>query len=238
VIDMIGAIGATAVYAVLVGVLVGFSEVGGATKRAAFAAAAGWGGIIVATAALGGFAPGATGPVPAPVFAFAGLLALLFGGWFLLPRFRSALLSVPLPALVGLNAARLGGVSFLILAADGRLSAPFAPVAGWGDVVVAALAIPLAAMAASGGDERPAWLGVWNALGALDLVVAVSLGALSAPGTPFRVFTEGPGSLAMTALPWVMVPVMLVPLFLLTHLVIAAKLRSVQPAARAVAMAR
>jgi hypothetical protein len=238
VIDLIGAIGATAVYAGLVGVLVGLSPVGGPTKLAAFAAAAGWGGIIVATAALGGFAPGATGPVPAPVFAFAGLLALLFGGWFLLPRFRSALLSVPLPALVGLNAARLGGVAFLILAADGRLSAPFAPVAGWGDIAVAALAIPLAAAAASGADERPAWLGVWNALGALDLVVAVSLGALSAPGTPFRVFTEGPGSLAMTALPWVMVPVMLVPLFLLTHLAIAAKLRSVQPATQAVAMAR
>ena len=104
-------------------------------------------------AALGGFAPGATGPVPAPGLAFVGLLALPFGGWFLLPRFRSALLSVPLPALVGLNAARLGGVFFLILAADGRLSAPFAPVAGAGDMLVAALAIPLAVMAAGGADE-------------------------------------------------------------------------------------
>jgi len=226
VIDTIGAIGGTAVYAGLVGGLVGLSPVAGSTKLAAFAAAAAWGGIIVATAALGGFAPGAAGPVPAPVFALVGLLALLFGAWFLLPRFRGALLSVPLPALVGLHAARLGGVAFLILAADGRLSAPFAPVAGWGDMVVGALAIPLAAMAAGGADERPAWLGVWNALGALDLVVAVALGALSAPGTPFRVFTEGPGSLAMTALPWVMVPVMLVPLFLLTHLAIAARLGS------------
>jgi hypothetical protein len=227
-IDMIGAIAGTAVFAVLVGVLVGFAPVCGPTKLAACAAAAVWGGIIVAVAALGGFAPGATGAVPAPLFAFVGLLALLFGGWFLLPQFQSALLSVPLPALVGLNAARLGGVAFLVLAADGRLSAPFAPVAGAGDMVVAALAIPLAAMAAGRAEDRPAWLGVWNALGALDLVVAISLGLLSAPGTPFQVFTEGPGTSAMTALPWIMVPTMLVPLYLLIHLTIAAKLRLLQ----------
>lgn len=236
-IDMIGAIAGTAVYAVLVGVLVGLSPVGGPTKLAAFAAAAAWGGIIVAATALGGFAPGATGPVPGPVFAFVGFLALLFGGWVLLPRFRSALLSVPLPILVGLNAARLGGVFFLILAADGRLSAPFAPVAGGGDIAVGALAIPLAVVAAGGTDERPAWLGVWNALGALDLAVAVSLGLLSAQGTPFRVFTEGPGTLAMTALPWIMVPSMLVPLYLLIHFTIAVKLRSLHRVTQVVATA-
>ena len=75
-------------------------------------------------------------------------------------------------------------------------------------MLIAAVAIPLAAMAA-GGRERPAWLGLWNALGALDLVVAVALGLLSAPGTPFRVFTAGPG----TELPWIMIPTLLVPSF-------------------------
>jgi hypothetical protein len=234
-IDMIGAVAGTAVYAALVGVLVGLAPMRGLTKLAVCAGAAVWAGVIVAIAALGGFAPGATGPVPAPVFAFVFLLALLFGGWFLLPRFRSVLLAVPLPALVGLNAARLGGVFFLILAADGRLSTPFAPVAGWGDMVVAALAIPLAAMVAS-GEVRPTLLGTWNALGALDLVVAVSLGLLSAPGTPFRVFTEGPGTLAMTTLPWIMVPAVLVPVYLLIHLTIAAKLRSSPRTTQAVAM--
>jgi hypothetical protein len=229
VIDMIGAVAATAVYAILVALLVGFSPVGRPTKLAAVAAAVMWGGIVVVTAALGGFAPGATGPVPGPVFASAGLLALLLGAWSLLPGFRSALLSVPLPALVGLHAGRLGGVVFLILAADGRLSGPFAPVAGAGDMLVGALAVPLAAIAARGA--RPAWLGVWNVLGALDLAVAVALGALSAPGTPFRVFTDGPGTLAMTALPWVMIPTMLLPLYLLMHLTIAVKLRSVEPTA-------
>lgn len=237
-IDMVGAIVGTAVYAALVGVLGGFAPLRRSTRLTVFAVAAVWGGIVVGAAALGGFAPGATGPVPAPVFAFGGSLALLVGAWFLLPGFRSALLSVPLQALVGLNVARLGGVFFLILAADGRLSAPFAPVAGSGDMLVAAVAIPLAGMAAVGGGRPPAGLGVWNAVGALDLIVAVSLGLLSAPGTPFRLFTEGPGTLAMTALPWIMVPAMLVPLYLLIHLTIAVKLRLLQPTTHAVAMAR
>jgi hypothetical protein len=236
--DMIGAITGTAAYALLIGVLVGLSPVRGRTKLAAFAAAAVWGGIIVAIAVLGGFAPGATGPVPAPVIAFVALLALLFGSYFLLPRFRSALLSVPLPALVGVNIARLGGVFFLLLAAGGRLSAPFAPVAGGGDILIGALAIPLTVMAAAGDEHPSPWFSLWNALGALDLLVAVSLGALSAPGTPFRVFTEEPGTVAMTTLPWIMVPAVLVPLYLLIHLTIAAKLRALQPARQAVAMTR
>jgi len=72
-IDMIGAIVATAVYAALVGVLVGYSPVSRPTKLAALAAAALWGGLMVGLAALGGFAPGVTGPVPAPVgIGFAG----------------------------------------------------------------------------------------------------------------------------------------------------------------------
>jgi hypothetical protein len=237
-VDMIGAIVATAIYAVLVGVLVGFSPVGRGAKLAAFVAAAVWGGVVVAMAARGGFAPGDTGPVPTVLFPFVGSLALLFGCWFFLPGFRSALLSVPLPALVGLNVARLAGVFFLILAAHGRLSAPFAPVAGSGDMLVAALAIPLAAALAAGAGESTAWLAIWNALGALDLIVAVSLGVLSAPGTPFQVFTEAPGTEAMTGLPWIMVPAVLVPLFLFIHFVIRARARSLRPLTHAVAMAR
>jgi hypothetical protein len=143
-----------------------------------------------------------------------------------------ALLSVPLPALVGLNVGRLGGVFFLLLYADGRLSAPFAPAAGVGDMVTGALAIPLAAMLAFGFEMRRTWLGIWNAMGALDLVVAVSLGLLSAPGTPIRVFTEDPGTQAMTTLPWTFIPAMLVPIFLLVHFAIATKLRTAVQASR------
>jgi hypothetical protein len=231
-LDVIGAIFATALYATVLGVLVGLSPLRAVSRFAAFAAAATWLGIIVAVAALGGLAPGVLGPIPANLLPFTGLLALLFGGWFLVPRFRNALLSLPWAALVGLNAGRLGGVFFLLLYADGRLSAPFAPAAGLGDITIGALAIPLVTMLALGSNTRQAWLGIWNALGALDLVVAVSLGLLSAQGTPFRIFTDEPGMQAMTTLPWVFVPAMLVPIFLLIHFTIAAKLRAVAEAGR------
>jgi hypothetical protein len=225
-LDIIAATFVTAAYTIVVDALVGFSPVSIKARLAAFAAAAAWLAIILTVAAFGWLAPGVLGPVPANLLPFTGLLVLLFGGWFLIPQFREALLAVPLPVLVGLNAVRLGGLFFLLLYADGRLSAPFAPSAGVGDMITGALAIPLAAMLAFGLDLRRIWLSLWNAFGALDLLVAVVLGVLSAPGAPFRIFTEEPGTLAMTTVPWVFVPAMLVPIFLLIHFAIATLLRT------------
>jgi uncharacterized membrane protein len=133
---------------------------------------------------------------------------------------------IGLVALVGINSVRIAGVLFLIRHAEGRLAAPFATSAGWGDIIAGAIAIPLAALMTWKGTA-PRWLlGAWNAFGILDLIAAISLGALSAPGTPFRVFTQAPSTIAMGALPWVMIPAILVPLFLLMHLAIAIRLRA------------
>jgi hypothetical protein len=63
--------------------------------------------------------------------------------------------------------------------------------------------------------------------------VAITLGALSAPGTPFRVFTEAPGTVAMGTLPWVGIPALLVPLYLMTLLTIAVRLRTMGGATQA-----
>jgi hypothetical protein len=230
-IDLIGAIVLSTLCATVIGTLVGLSPVRGTPKPLAFIGAGLWAGIIVATAALGGFAPGAAGSVPAVAFPFFLLLAAGLGAWAFLPAFRSALMSIPLPALIGLNAGRILGIFFIMLYAAGRLPAPFAPVAGWGDVAVGALAIPLAALAAAGA-VRPQWLRIWNALGALDLVTAVSLGLLSAPGTPFQVFRDEPGTTAMGLLPWIMIPAILVPIYLVVHVTIAAKIRSHSPERR------
>ena len=80
-------------------------------------------------------------------------------------------------------------------------------------------------------------IAAWNAFGAFDLFMAISLGALSSPGTPFRVFTEGPGTVVMSTLPWVLIPTTLVPLWLLVHLTIAWRLRSL-PVQRPLALAK
>jgi hypothetical protein len=237
-LDIIGAIFATALYVTVVGVLVGLSPARAATKLTAFAFAAGWLALIVALAASFDLAEVTLGPMPVNLLPFVALVALLFGGWFLVPQFRGALLSLPLSALVGLNIGRVVGGFFVLLYLQGRMSAPFAPIAGWGDVTTGLLAIALVLMMRGQSDRAAALpVALWNAFGALDLIVAISLGILSAPGTPLRIFTEGPGTLEVTHLPWIMIPAMLVPLYLLIHVTVAAKLRAPQRPAVTVATA-
>jgi len=226
-LDIMGALLLGVTCAADVTILISLAAIRPVAKFAAFMIAAAWASLIFAVAAVGGFATGVTGPVPAPAIAF---LILMIGGlaaWFAWPAFRNALLSIPLPGLVGVNAFRIGGICFLMLHARGRLAAPFATSAGWGDIVTGLAAIVLAGMAAWRGKLPSGLLAVWNAFGALDLIVAIVLGALSAPGTPFRVFTDAPGTLVMGTLPWAVVPTLLVPLYLMTHFTIAMRLRSV-----------
>ena len=230
--EVLGAIAYPGLYVAVVGILLGFAPVRRFTKIAVAAAAALWGVIIVTVAGFGLGAPGAAGPVPITVVAFAVFCALLFGAWGARRQFRDALLSVPLPVLVAVNIGRLAGILMAISATQGRISAPFGPAAGWGDALTGALAIPVA-IAAMGPKNR-GWVLAWNLLGTADLIDAVTLGALSAPGTPFRVFTEGPGTAAMGAFPWIIVPAMIVPILFLVHFTIATKIRSEARAPRAV----
>jgi hypothetical protein len=73
------------------------------------------------------------------------------------------------------------------------------------------------------GDRvRPLVFG-WNVMGIADLVNAIALGALSAPG-PLQVFSGPPDSSPMTTLPWLMIPGFLVPCLLFLHVVIFARL--------------
>ena len=94
----------TAVYATMIAFLVGAAQTGVRQKLITLLAATLGGVGIVTIAAFGGFAAGPIGPLAPPVFAFSAMMALLFGGWFIVPAFRRALLSVPLPALIALPA--------------------------------------------------------------------------------------------------------------------------------------
>lgn len=131
---------------------------------------------------------------------------------------KERVLSLPLTTLVGINSIRVLGVLFLILYAAGRLPSPFAPAAGWGDILVGALAIPLA-LATRRQENRGLLIG-WAALGLADLVNALALGVTAS-------LTATPGSVstgAMTLLPWLLIPAFLVPLFITTHLAVFYKL--------------
>ena len=121
--------------------------------------------------------------------------------------------AVPLRWLIGINAARVVGIVFLVLAAQGKLSSVFATRAGWGDIAVAVGAILF--------TLRPAGRAVlhaWNALGFLDLIVAV--------GTATVVAVQGvtPGIGAILTFPLSLVPTVAVPLFLANHVVIFRRL--------------
>jgi hypothetical protein len=106
----------------------------------------------------------------------------------LVPASRRALAAIPLPALIGVHGTRLLGFLFLLLLAAGRLSAPFAPRAGWGDILAGSTAVPVAwALASRLTGAR--WLVLlWNSVGLLDLVDAAFLGVTSAPGSPLQLF--------------------------------------------------
>lgn len=224
-LDLIGALVMGVIFAADVIVLVGLAAIRPAAKVAAFVFAGAWFSLIVGIATLGGFATGAIGAVPAPPLAFLALISFGLVSWFAWPAFRRALLSVPLAGLVGMNASRVAGVFFLILYERGRLASPFAISAGWGDIITGLVAIPLAIWI----DRMPRWLpAAWTAFGAADLIVAIGLGALSAPGTPFQVFRDAPGTAAMGALPWVSIPVLLVPMYLMALLAIAVRLRGAE----------
>ena len=177
-----------------------------------------WFAFVLASGPTGALSPAGGG---APALGLTVILPIvaLVGAYFALPSVRSAMSATPLPALIALHAIRLLGFMFLVLYAEGRLPAPFAPSAGWGDIFIGATALPLAWAAARFGARVRPFVFLWNALGVADLVVALTLGPLSAPG-PLQVFLGPPDSSPMTALPWLIIPGFLVPILFFTHVVV------------------
>ena len=193
-----------------------------------------WIGLATALAASGALAFTPDHPVPLVGVLFATPLLTAAVLWLASPDFRAALMAIPMPLLIGLNALRVLGWLFLALAAVGRLSGPFPYSAGLGDIITGTLAIPLALRVARGEAAPVAW---WNAFGVLDLVLAVGLGLTSAQGSPLQIFHVGVGSEAMQHLPFSLVPTVLVPFYLITHAVIAGQLAA-RRKARTLATAR
>jgi hypothetical protein len=123
--------------------------------------------------------------VAAPLFAAAVATA-----W---PAARRAMLSPPLPLMVGLNIGRVAGVLFLLLAAEGRLSGPFPYSAGWGDIIAGALALPVLWLMQENGGHTTT-IHFWNAFGMADLVTAIALGVTSTANSPLGIFRDGAGT--------------------------------------------
>jgi hypothetical protein len=199
---------------------------GSLARRLSVAAiAGGWVGLASGLGAAGKLAFSPNQPVPLVGVLFATPLIIVGALALRSARIRSALMDIPMALLIGVNALRVLGVLFLLLAAVGRLSGPFPYSAGLGDIITGALAVPLALSVTRSQKLPLSAIARWNIFGALDLVAAVALGITSAAGSPLQLIHAGVGSEAMQYLPFCLVPTVLVPFYLLTHAIIAAQLR-------------
>lgn len=222
-LDLIGAMVLTAAIVVNLNATITMMPLSPVQKLTGVAVAGLWIGLVIALATTGIYADTTT-PVPA-VGVMAGLpVVAAFVAALLSRRVREVLLALPVTPLVGVNAMRIFGGFFLLLALQNRLSGPFPQSAGWGDVIVGITAIPLALTIARNPQADRGALLAWNLFGMLDLIAAVTFGIMSAPGSPLQVFGGTIGSTAVTMLPWSNIPTLLVPFYLITHGIIFAKL--------------
>lgn len=162
-----------------------------------------------------------------PIAAVAALITLL--GASRLPVVTRALSSSDTPSrLVLPHTFRVAGLAFLITMGLGHLPALFALPAGLGDIAVG-IAAPFVArrLARGTGHRRAVW---FNALGIVDLVVALGLGGLTA----FQIIHVTPVNDAISQLPLVLIPTTAVPLLLTLHIV---SLRQLLSASRTLRLA-
>jgi hypothetical protein len=220
-LDFVGTIVTTALMVFVVTALLVFMDISRSAKLTLAALLGLWIGLAAAASAAGWLSI----PRPFPImgiFVAAPLLAAAFAAAW--PTARQAMLSLPLPLMVGLNIGRVAGVLFLLLAAEGRLSGPFPYSAGWGDIIAGALALPVLWLMRENGRHTTA-IHLWNAFGMADLVMAIGLGVTSAANSPLGIFRDGAGSEAMQHLPWSFVPSVLVPIYMILHAIIWVRLR-------------
>ncbi len=143
-------------------------------------------------------------------------LAALFGGqvtigvllFAMVPAVRAAVRRIPLDWLVRWQMARVVGGFFLIGAAMGEVSVPFALIAGVGDISVGVAALLTARAMRTGHGPRLAVR--HTAMGLTDFAIAISTAILTG---------------ANIGGPYLLIPLFLVPMAVLGHLAVLDRVR-------------
>jgi hypothetical protein len=138
-----------------------------------------WLGLVLLLGAQGAFVRGADSP-PLPIFfGFAIPLAVFFAAYFGWSAFRAFVLGADLRLAAAMQAWRFAGLGFLSLYAHGVLPGLFAFPAGLGDMAVAVGApwIVLGLIRDPSFATSRRYV-IWNIMGIIDLVVAVSMGTI------------------------------------------------------------
>jgi len=140
---------------------------------------------------------------------------VLLGCWKITP-IREWVLDIDLRWLVLFQVTRLfAGAYFLVLCQRGELPCGFARPAGWGDIVVAVLA--LAVVGAMRTDFAKPLLLIWNTLGLIDIIFVVF--------SALRFGLKDWQSMhAIRELPLSLLPTFLVPLIIASHVLIFIRL--------------
>lgn len=126
--------------------------------------------------------------------------------------------SLPNQWIIGIQVYRLLGVVFLFLYRDGLMPGEFALPSGIGDIVVGITA-PFVAFLFLIKSKYAANAGkLWNYIGIADLVLALAMGALTAP-TLLQSLSFGSPNTLIISYPLVIIPTFAVPFAFLLHLV-------------------
>lgn len=140
---------------------------------------------------------------------------VLFACWRITP-IRAWGLNVDLRWLVSFHLTRLfAGAYFLVLCQRGQLPCGFARSAGWGDIVVAVLA--LVVLGAMRSEFAKNLLFIWNTLGLIDIVFVV-FSALRFG------LNDWQSMHVLRELPLSLLPTFLVPLVIASHILIFVRL--------------
>ena len=132
------------------------------------------------------------------------------------PAIRATVLSLDTGVLVILHSWRVVGLGFLLLYAHDVLPGLFAWLAGAGDALAAVGGTLLGIRLLRGDTVSGRTLKAWNSFGLLDFVIAVIVGtALRSAGLGGEINTD-----AMAALPLSLIPTLIVPAYVITHLII------------------
>jgi hypothetical protein len=147
------------------------------------------------------------------------LTALTLLACWKLPTLKRWAMKVELRWLVLLHLTRFVGFYFFFLCSRGKLPFAFAAPAGWGDIIVAALAVLLLALSDA---RKRSMLIIWNTIGLTDILFVVM--------TARRLGLEDWQAMhALREFPLSLLPTFLVPLIIVSHVLIffrAARLKS------------
>jgi hypothetical protein len=197
-----------------------------------------WLGLVVFLGSQGAFV-GKAGSPPLPLFlGFAIPLAVFFAAYFGSSIFRGFVLGADLRLLAAIQAWRWAGVGFLSLYAQGILPGLLAFPAGLGDMAIGVTApwivLQLVRRPSFAVSRRYV---IWNVLGIVDFVVALSMGTLSSGFFgDLNGLIGGVTSSPMTHLPLALIPAFMVPFFSMLHIAALLQARQLARSGRAVSL--